>query len=442
MKKRIISALIAISLAVTTAACGQGSENTSSSTSSNTGSSESSQTAAQETIAEKDLTPVTLITPWEISQDAIDMFTEKTGIEVKQDVITGGDSAYENARNARMASGENLDIVAVNQAAARDFSSKGYLVDLSGESFWDRISDTATTDITNFFGGKRYGVSYESTALGVWYNKDIFKKYNLTPPTNFDEFINICNTLKDNGVAPLVQGGKDVWPLDQFLRLAMNQLVQTYPDFQSDLELGKIKWTDKEVVDVLKERLVTITTPEYFGSSLLGTSYDQCWQIMLQQKAAMWVMGSWAVEVMTKSNVEPTFEVGAFTAPNNAKGTEQIMVGDTFTRIFGILEKSNNKDNAKKFLAGLAEPEIAEKNIEKNLMISNVKGASSAKLPASQDWNNILTLKVGNTYVFHDEVNKVINQLLTNVVAGKMTIDEYAAQLQKAQEKDNSALKK
>lgn len=449
MKAQTVKKVLAVTLALTTAmgmltGCGsKAKESDNAAPAQNeAGDTDTSVPAADQTAApaadSKEGGTLTMITSWEFPQEVLDKFKAETGIEVKQDVFA---TDYETARDARMASGEALDIIGMDQAAARDFSQKGYLTDLTDEAFWSNIKENAVNDITNFFGNdKRFGVCYECSALGVWYNKDIFAKYNIQPPTNFEEFISVCDTLVENGVKPLVQGGKDVWPLDQFLRLGTNQLTQTYPTFQKDLEEGKLKWNDPDVVKVLEERLAILQKPEYYGSSLLSTTYDQCWQIMLQQEAAMWVMGNWGVEVMVKSDAEPTFEVGAFAAPNNAKTEDQVMVGDTFTRIFGILETSENKDNAKKFLEFMAQPENAEIHMGKTLGISTVKEAASPDLPASEDWAKITQLPISNTYTFHDKVNEIMDPMLTNIAIGDMTVQEYCDKMQEAQEEDNAAM--
>lgn len=38
---------------------------------------------------------------------------------------------------------------------------------------------------------------------GVFYNQDIFKQLNIQVPTTWDEFMTACQTMKDNGIAPM-----------------------------------------------------------------------------------------------------------------------------------------------------------------------------------------------------------------------------------------------
>ncbi len=440
MKKRIISCLLALTMVCGLfVGCGKPAEEAPAEDAAVKEEAEVEAPAEEEATEEatEEGGTVNVITAWAIPQVVLDKFTEETGIEVKQDVYT---TDYTTVRDARMATGEPLDIVGMDQAAAREFSQKGYLVDITDEALWNNVKDNAVADITNFFGGSRYGVCYECSALGVWYNKDIFAEYNIEVPTSFEEFIAVCDTLVENGVTPLVQGGKDVWPLDQHLRLAMNQLTETYPNFQDDIVAGTLKWNDPEVVAVIEERIAHLQNEDYFAGGLLSTTYDQCWQLMLQEEAAMWVMGNFAVEVIAKSDVQPEFEVGAFAAPNNAEGTQQVMVGDTFTEIYGVLETSENKENAIKLLEFLTREDIASMWANEAMSISTIKGAAADSLPAGADWDTITELPVSGTYTFYDEVNAIMDPLLTDIVIGDMTVQEYCDQMAAAQEIDSAAL--
>jgi len=50
--------------------------------------------------------------------------------------------------------------------------------------------------------GKVYGVPLEMSTFQVYYNKDIFTKHNLQPPTSWDQMINDAKQLKADGITP------------------------------------------------------------------------------------------------------------------------------------------------------------------------------------------------------------------------------------------------
>ena len=45
----------------------------------------------------------------------------------------------------------------------------------------------------------------------LYYNKAVFAKYGLKTPKTWNEFLQICQTLKANGVAPISIGTKETW---------------------------------------------------------------------------------------------------------------------------------------------------------------------------------------------------------------------------------------
>jgi raffinose/stachyose/melibiose transport system substrate-binding protein len=395
---------------------------------------------------------INLMTPWAFPQEILDQFKAKTGIEVKQDFVPNSTTDYLQARNARMASGMDLDIIGADNTDPANFAKKGITLELTNEP-WMKNFTTEALDLMSRYSatpGKQYGAVYEAMAFGVWYNKDMFKKYNLQVPTNYEEFIDVCETLKKNGIAPLVQGGKDVWPFDQELSyLFLESAYQKNPRFWIDMYTGKIKFTDPDIVEIAKKMEIMYPSKGYYAPGALSTAYDQAWQMLLQKKAVMWMMGSWAVEVMTKSNVQPDFEVGVFCPPANRKGEEQFS-SIIMSRHFSVLANSKKIDAAKEFLGFLTEPDVAKLFVDKGMTISTVKGVVSDTMVAASDWakifstpaggqvNMVSTDEDGKLYVQGPELVKVKNMLEAKIVDGSMTIEEYLEELQKAVDTDIS----
>ena len=76
----------------------------------------------------------------------------------------------------------------------------GYFLDLTKESFLNNIPDS-TINIVRY-EGKVYALPMTLSVYGIYYRKDIFKKYNLSAPTTYEELINAAKVLKANGVTP------------------------------------------------------------------------------------------------------------------------------------------------------------------------------------------------------------------------------------------------
>lgn len=62
--------------------------------------------------------------------------------------------------------------------------------------------------------GQIYGVPFATQTLVIYYNKQIFAQHNLSVPRSWDEFLAVLRTLKQKGVLPLANGGKEGWTLE------------------------------------------------------------------------------------------------------------------------------------------------------------------------------------------------------------------------------------
>ena len=62
------------------------------------------------------------------------------------------------------------------------------------------------------------------------YRKDIFGQYGLEVPKTWDEFLNVCKVLKDNGEIPLIVGGKEgLQPVEKtVIDRCVHQIYQKY----------------------------------------------------------------------------------------------------------------------------------------------------------------------------------------------------------------------
>lgn len=92
------------------------------------------------------------------------------------------------------------DLYIINAEDVMDFEKRGYWMDLSGMSFIDNLSEAALYQST--YNGQVFSVPLEFTGFGFYWNVDMLNKYNLTVPNNLEEFLNVCETLKSEGVLP------------------------------------------------------------------------------------------------------------------------------------------------------------------------------------------------------------------------------------------------
>ncbi|CAG4904316.1 hypothetical protein R54767_03063 [Paraburkholderia gardini] len=96
-----------------------------------------------------------------------------------------------------------------------EYVKAGQIVDLTpylqkDPAYRDRFLPTSWHAVT--FDNKTYGVAAENASAAViFYNKDLFKEYNLSPPTNWDQLMHVVQVLTSHGIAPFALSNKNKW---------------------------------------------------------------------------------------------------------------------------------------------------------------------------------------------------------------------------------------
>lgn len=127
-------------------------------------------------------------------QKIIDQFETKNP-NIKVDMQTLTSDQYQSTAQAKLTDGSVGDVFASFPGAQYAALSKaGLYTDLTNESFLKNYNadliDVGAKD------GKQWAVPYQLVYNQPIYNTKIFKKYNLTPPTDWDGFLKLCATLK------------------------------------------------------------------------------------------------------------------------------------------------------------------------------------------------------------------------------------------------------
>jgi ABC-type glycerol-3-phosphate transport system substrate-binding protein len=97
------------------------------------------------------------------------------------------------------------------------------------------------------FEGKQYRAGWYLFGHGWVYNKDLFKRAGvpdrLSPPETWDEWLQVCQMLKDAGITPISLGAKDQLLGDWLISLFMVQQLDS-PSDPLKLCIGDLRWDD------------------------------------------------------------------------------------------------------------------------------------------------------------------------------------------------------
>ncbi|POO55800.1 extracellular solute-binding protein [Agrobacterium rosae] len=203
--------------------------------------------------------------------------------------------------------------------------------------------------------GKKWGVPYTYYQWGIYYRKDIFQSQSITPPKTWDELLAASKKLKDAGITPFTIGTKAQWPAAgwfDYLDLRVNGY-----DFHMQLTSGKVPYTDPRVKAVF-EKWAELVKPGYFIENHAAIDWQDAVPQLVQGKAAMYLMGNFAVATFKNGGLKEE-QIGFLPFPEITAGLPNAEEAPTDT--FHIPKGAKNKDDAKKFLAYIASPEVQSK---------------------------------------------------------------------------------
>ncbi len=233
--------------------------------------------------------------PRQVDADIVKMFQEKyPNISVTQSTVAHED--FKQAIRAYLTSSTPPDVMtwfAGNRA--RFFIDKGQILDISDvykSEGWDKAFPKGFQALSTV-DGKQYFVPTSYYWWGMYYNKKVFEKYGLQPPTTWEEFLKVCETLKANGITPIVSGTKNAWPAAawfDYLNMRVNG-----PEFHINLMLGKEKYDDPRVKKVF-EYWAELINKGYFIDNAASYDWQEVLPEMLQDKAGMYLMGQFVMD--------------------------------------------------------------------------------------------------------------------------------------------------
>lgn len=229
--------------------------------------------------------------------------------------------------------------------------------------------------------GSAYALPLELNITPVYYNKEIFEKYNLEAPKTYDEFLKIVETLVDNDVTPITLGNKDRWTGSMWFMYLADRIGGPQTLNNAINRTGSFE--DPALVQAAEE-IAKLVDMNAFVKGFNGLSNDEAKGYFMNEQAAMYLMATWELPNYTTSpDVAQEFKdkVGYFKFPtyDGGKGDIDSYVGGPGVGLF-VSEQSKVKDEAKEFVSYLVEEWGKHSVVDAGVIPATVVDTSSGEL--------------------------------------------------------------
>lgn len=276
-------------------------------------------------------------------------------IKVSYKVVTISD--YTAALRPALVSGQGPDVFDIQPGAyVTEFQS--FAEDLTpvarqafGDSWKSQIAPVGVSGLTQ--NGKLTSLSAGQVYAGnLWIDEDLFKQYDVTPPTTLDEWVRDCQVFQSHGVGCFVQGAAQEG-FDQDTLQSIANSVQ--PGLWTMASRGTAKWSDPGIVQTLAI-WKQLFTSKIMQSGAIGTQqYPDANNAFLTQKYAMVMMGTWYTQYATQSAMQTAIAAAGVSGARNftilpipfpdvaGKGNTSEMYGDAD---YGLAVYARSKSRA------------------------------------------------------------------------------------------------
>ena len=288
------------------------------------------QPASRKPESESEQTVINLVYAYQNSQwnacveEVVRRFEEDhPNIDVQYE-IRYEDSVYEDVLNKLAARDELGDIVQIKEPYA--WAESGLIAPLP-QALTEKVGTTCTVN------GQTYGVCALGITTGVVYNKILFDQFGLSVPETYEEFLELCEVLKYNGVTPLGVGGKDLWHFEYWMNHFLRaDVLSVEPDFLALCDKGERDWSDP-LIRTMLSHLNELFRKGYVAETWPATPDGALPYHMAEQEVAMVFSGSWLAADAIALN--PQLQLGWFYVPNTAG---QVVAGESLDVFWTVTE--------------------------------------------------------------------------------------------------------
>lgn len=201
-----------------------------------------------------------------------------------------------------------------------------------------------------------YNIPMNVHVVGFFYNPKVMEAAGITEmPATWDEFLAVCETLKESGVTPIALGSRNRWPAQYWFDYTVSRTAG--PEYRQALMAGEASYTDPEVKAAM-EAWKQLTDAGYFVPDANAYDWDEAANMVANGDAAMTLMGTWITGLWNSNGLEPVTDYDFFPFPVIDPEVPVVVHGSIDGWV--VPENAENPEGAKALLEWFLSPEIQQ----------------------------------------------------------------------------------
>ncbi len=323
-------------------------------------------------------------------QEIFANYEAKTGNKVDFQILPDVNQ-YENIIKTRFATNDAPDIfyffAGPNEYVT--MQAEKNLVEMTNEGFVGNL----TSAVKDFYtlDNKIYGMPWGSyNAMGVMYNKEVYKANGLQIPNSYEELLANAEKLKAAGIVPFYEAVKTGWPTQIFPLAAFQSMVM--PTINGDEGVGKLAANElrfNEISEMKKvfELQYELKTKGYYNKDLLAGTYENQQEQIANGTAAMAFQADWMLPEVSKRFGDKVNDIGFFPFPSLTDAGKVSLYPPK--QIF-VTKTSPRAEAAKELASFMTTPESLAIWYKYNPGIPVYSGVEATLFPGQEDIYNYI----------------------------------------------------
>ncbi|NLC32117.1 MAG: extracellular solute-binding protein [Clostridiales bacterium] len=307
---------------------------------------------------------------------------------------------------------------------------------LTANNVYDELLDGSLTYGT--YGDKVYGLPLKQWVGVLYCNHEMFEQYGAKLPDTFEELLDAVKIFVDNGVTPMALGAKDGWHIGMYQNALAVRTAGA--DYMNDALAGKVTLDTPEIVKSA-QLLVELNEAGAFPRGTLGLGSEESQEEFLMGLIPMYYCGSWVASGVDNEDNAIKGKITPLPMPSvdGQKGDKTEFSGGVIDFMM-VNSATKYPQQAFDFALGITKYMSQESYIiGDSLPAWKLEGIDDSNVsPTLIAINDLLQTSTGYVLAWDTFLKGAAidthYQLLQGLIAGTITPQEFATQMQAANE--------